>query len=149
VHVQRAARRERQQRRAQQLSIIEAEQEFRRQRADARDDAGIVGVARGDPADAEIVRDIGDALEPLRLRRVVVVRDDERHVDAVRAQHAQATRPDIVVAEYDGAGARIRHGSRLQRRRARRQRRAGALPTSCRAGTSGTSASRSSTARTR
>ena len=40
----------------------------------------------------------------MRLRRVVVVRDDERHVDAVREQHAQAARADVVIREHDGAG---------------------------------------------
>ncbi len=36
-------------------------------------------------------------------RGIVRVRDDQRNVDAVRAQHPQAADADVVVGEDDGA----------------------------------------------
>ena len=61
------------------------------------------------------------------LAGIVRVRDDERDVDAVREQHAEAAHADVVIGEDDGA----RHagtGRRLN-------------------GSTGSSAGRSSTAR--
>ena len=52
-------------------------------------------------------------VEPDRLARVVGVRDDQRHVDAVRQQHLEAAHADVVVGEDDGA----RHGERCFARR--------------------------------
>ena len=37
------------------------------------------------------------------LARVVLVRDDERDVDAAREQHLQAAHADVVIGEDDGA----------------------------------------------
>ena len=49
----------------------------------------------------------GDAVEPDGFARIVLVRDDQRHLDAVGQQHLQAAHADVVVGEDDGA----RHGA--------------------------------------
>ena len=48
-------------------------------------------------------RDGRDAAEPDVLVRVVLVRDDERDVDAAREQHLQAAHADVVICEDDCA----------------------------------------------
>ena len=48
--------------------------------------------------------DSRDALEPDTLPRIVGMRDHERHADAMRKQHTQAARADVMVGEYDCGG---------------------------------------------
>ena len=146
VHVQRTARRDLQQRLLQHSPVVEAEQEIRRERPDSRDDVRMVRIIRRDPRQAQVVSDVGDALEPLDFRRVVVVRDDERH-DRTRAREARAgsarRRCDTRIRRCEPARPR-RVPDRSRSRR--RQRMSCTLSTPWRAGTS-VATSRSSTAR--
>ena len=73
----------------------------------------IVGRDRRDAVLAR--RSRATRVEPDRLARIVGVRDDQRDVDAVREQHAQAADADVVIGEDDGA----RHGGTSDRLSAR------------------------------
>ena len=104
VHVEGAARRDRQQLRAQQLSIVEREQEIGLRGAHLRHTCGRVGVHGRGHLEAMPARMTGDAVEPRRFVGRIGVRDHQRHDHALLQQHAQAAHADIVVGENDRAG---------------------------------------------
>ncbi len=105
VHVERAARRQCEQRRLQHPAIVEREDEIGPQRSDLADDLRVVGVVRRDHRNRMLGRCRRDRCEPDRLARRVLVRDDERHPNAVREQRLEATHADVVIREDDSAGA--------------------------------------------
>ncbi len=106
MHVERAARRDGEQRRLQHLPKVEAEDEVGRKIANPRDGLACVDVGRHDRGDAVVAGNVGHALEPDRFVRIVVVRDHQRDANAVRQQDAQAAGADVVIGEDDGG----RHG---------------------------------------
>jgi hypothetical protein len=101
VQVEGAASRQREQFRAEELPIVEAEQEIRRTCGHLRYDSGSVRVGRGDGRHAMVARHVAHALEPERLPGIVIVGHHEAHVDAVRKKHAQAAGADVVIGEDD------------------------------------------------
>jgi hypothetical protein len=104
VHVVRAARGRGQERGAQQLAVVEREQEVRARGAHALYELGGVGVGRRGDLETVPARVPGDALKPDLLARGVRVRDHQRHRHLVLQQHAQAAHAHVVVGKHDRAG---------------------------------------------
>ncbi len=124
MHVERAAARQREERSAEHAAVVEREQEVRRERADPRDDVRGIGIVRRDRGDPAFGGRGGDRIEPACLARIVCMRDDQRHVDAVREQDLETAHADVVVGEDDGAGQgccrrrRTRHAAIIREFRA-------------------------------
>ena len=68
---------------------------------------GSAGVSTSMPMPARMTR---DALEPDVLAGGILVREHQRHLDALRQQRAQATHTHVVVGEHHGA-RRVAHAT--------------------------------------
>ena len=104
VHIERAARGYREQRRFQHVAVVERKQEIGLQRADAVDGVREIGIIRCDCRYAVLRGERGHALEPDFFVGIVVVRDDQGYVDFVREQYGQTLAAYIVIGEDDGRG---------------------------------------------
>jgi hypothetical protein len=112
VHVVRPAARGREERRGQHAAVVEREEEIGREAGDALHKSGLVRVARRRHLDAARAREAGYAREEHVLAGVVLVGDDEAHVDAGIEQDAKAAGAHVVVGEHHRG---CRHQSRFSR----------------------------------
>jgi hypothetical protein len=101
VHVVGAAHGGGEDRGLQHEAVVEREDEIRRDALELLDELGRVRVRRRRHLDVVGARELGHALEPDVLVRVVLVRDDERDVHAVRQHHGEAAHAHVVVGEDD------------------------------------------------
>ena len=103
MHVEGAVPGEREQADRQHIAVIKTENEVWRERGDLRMQGRRIRIRWRDRCNAVFGTQRGDGLEPDRFGRIVVMRDHERDIDAVREQDFQAAHADAVIGEHDGA----------------------------------------------
>jgi hypothetical protein len=101
VHIERAAPRALQQRRAEQRTVIEGEHEIRAQLREQVVQLRLVRVARRQQPQPVVGGGGGDAGEPGRFLRIVGNRDHQRDVQPRRDQRLQTAHPHIVIGKDD------------------------------------------------
>jgi hypothetical protein len=118
VHVQGPARSAIEHLGAEERAVVEGENEIGPQVGEPPQELRALGIAGFRHGQTVLARGVGDAREPTMLLRIILDRDDQRHLDLRRQQHLQAAHTDVVVAKHHRA--RAAHGSVVPRARSAR-----------------------------
>src|SRR5690242_15421823 len=106
VQIERTARREREQLRAEELADVEGEEQLRLRLRHRLDDVGRIHGVRHEERETGLTRALRDGPEPDGLARLIAVRDDQLDVGAEREQLVEADPADVLIRHHDDA-----HGS--------------------------------------